>query len=67
MFSFFQWTANGDNGADGHLAQRHVEGDFRPKQGGLKNKRRMEEESVWETHSEIGIATQVLAAEVRLK
>ena len=61
MFSFFQWTANGDNGADGHLAQRHVEEDFRPKEGGLKNKRRMEEESVWENHSEIGIVTQVLA------
>ena len=61
MFSFFQWTADGDNGAGGHLAQRHVEEDFRPKQGGLKNKRRMEEESVWESHSEIGIVTQVLA------
>ena len=67
MFSFFQWTANGDNGADGHLAQRHVEGELRFQQGGLKNKRRMEEESVWETHSEIGIATQIIATEVRLK
>ena len=59
--SLFQWTVNGDNGADGHLAQRHVEGELRFQQGGLKNKRRMEEESVWETHSEIGIVTQVLA------
>ena len=63
----FQWTADGDNGADGHHAQRPVEEAARPRQGGLKNKRRMEEESVWESHSEIGIATQVLAAEVRLK
>ena len=62
-----EWTVNGDNGADGNLAQRHVEGELRFQQGGLKNKRRMEEESVWENHSEIGIATQVLAAEVRLK
>ena len=56
-----QWIVNGDNGADGHLVRRHVEGELRFQQGGLKNKRRMEEESVWETHSEIGIVTQVLA------
>ena len=44
-----------------NLAQRHVEGELRFQQGGLKNKRIMEEESVWENHSEIGIVTQVLA------
>ena len=35
MFSFFQWTVNGDNGADGHLARRHVEGELRFQEGGF--------------------------------
>ena len=57
----FQWTANGDNGADGHLARRHVEEAFRPKQGGFRNMRKMVEEAAWEKHSKIGDATQIIA------
>ena len=31
----FQWTANGDNGADGHLALRHAEEVSRFQEGGF--------------------------------
>ena len=58
IFSFFQWTVNGDNGADGHLAQRHVEGELRFQQGGFRN---MVEAGAWEIHLKIGNATQILA------
>ena len=57
----FQWTANGDNGADGHLARRHVEEAFRPKQGGLKNMSKVVDAAAWETNSNIGNATQIHA------
>ena len=60
----FQWTANGDNGADGHLARRHVEEAFRPEQGGLRNERKMVEATV-ETHLKIGVATQILSQRQR--
>ena len=56
----FQWTADGDNGADGHLARRNVEEAFRPKQEGFRNMSKMVEDHVWERHSKIGIATQSL-------
>ena len=56
----FQWTANGDNGADGHLAHRHVEEAFRPKLGGFRNMRKMVEGHVWERHSKIEVATNIL-------
>ena len=39
----FQWTANGNNGADGHLASRHVEEASRPQQGRNKCKMEMED------------------------
>ena len=51
----FQWTVNGDNGADGNLAQRHVEGELRFQEGGRV------EAAARETHSKIGNATHVLA------
>ena len=57
----FQWTANGDNGADGHLARRHVEEAFRPKQGGFRNTSKMVDAAAWKTNSEIGDAIQILA------
>ena len=57
----FQWTVYGDNGADGHLARIHVEEAFRLQQGGFRSMRKMVEEAAWETHSEIGDATHVLA------
>ena len=44
--SLFQWTANGDNGADGHHAQRPVEEAARPRQGGLKKERKMVDANV---------------------
>ena len=43
----FQWTANGTNGADGHLARRHVEGELGFQQGGLRNKHIKAEATVW--------------------
>ena len=61
MFSFFQWTANGDNGADGQLAQRHVEGELRFQQGGFRIMRKVVEEAAGGTNSKIGNATQILA------
>ena len=67
MFSLFQWTANGDNGADGHPAQRHVEGELRFQEGGFRIKSTMVEAAAWETKSKIGNATHILAAKVRLK
>ena len=57
----FQWIVNGDNGADGHLARRHVEEAFRPKQGGLRNERKMVETNVWDAKPEKSVAIQVLA------
>ena len=57
----FQWTADGDNGAGGHLARRHVEEAVRPKQGGFRNMRKMVEAHVQEGHSKIGIATHIPA------
>ena len=57
----FQWTVNGDNGADGHLAQRHVEGELRFQQGGLRDKRKMEEETVWNEKPKHSNATGILA------
>ena len=61
----FQWTADGDNGADGHLARRHVEEAFRPKLGGFINMRKMVEGHVWERHSKIDVATKSLAEQRR--
>ena len=57
----FQWTADGDNGAGGHLARRHVEEARRPKQGGFRNLSKMVEGHVWERHSKIGVATHIPA------
>ena len=57
----FQWTVNGDNGADGHLAQRHVEGELRFQPGGVKNKRRMEESTVWDKQPKNNNAIWILA------
>ena len=57
----FQWTANGNNGADGHLASRHVEEASRPQQGGLRNKHKMEEKTVWDEQPKHSNATQILA------
>ena len=61
MFSFFQWTANGDNGADGHHAQRPVEEAARSRQGGLKKERKMGDANVKDTGPDVGIATPTLA------
>ena len=61
MFSLFQWTVNGDNGEDGHLARRHVEEVSRPQQGGFRNMSKMADAAAWKTHPEIGDATQTLA------
>ena len=57
----FQWTVNGDNGADGHLARRHVEEASGLQQGGLRNKRKMEEKTVWDEQPKNSNATQILA------
>ena len=63
----FQWTVNGDNGTDGILAQRHVEGELRVQLGGFRNMSKMVGGPAWETNSKIGNATHILAAQVRLK
>ena len=51
----FQCTVNGDNGTDGILAQRHVEGELRFQEGGRV------EAAAPETHSKIGNATHIIA------
>ena len=56
----FQWTANWDTGVDGHLAQKHVDGELRFQQGILRNIHKMVEDFV-AGKPEIGIATQILA------
>ena len=57
----FQWTVNGDNGTDGNLAQRHVDGELRFQGGEFRIMSKMVEEAARETHSKIGNATQMLA------
>ena len=57
----FQWTVNGENGADGNLAQRHVDGELRVQEGGFRNMSKMVEEAAQEMHSKIGIVTHILA------
>ena len=61
----FQWTVNGENGADGNLAQRHVDGELRVQEGGFRNMSKMVERHVLERHSLIGIATKSLAPQQR--
>ena len=46
----FQWTVNGDNGTDGILAQRHVEGELRCQEGGFGIMSETVEEAARETH-----------------
>ena len=54
----FQWTADGDNGADGHHAQRPVEEAARPRQGGLKKERKMVDANVYDAGDrDVGVAT----------
>ena len=57
----FQWTVNGDNGADGNLAQRHVDGELRFQLGRFGIMSKMVEGAAWETNSKIGNATHILA------
>ena len=57
----FQWTVNGDNGADGNLAQRHVEGELRLQEGGFGIMSKTVDAAARETHSKIGNATHILA------
>ena len=56
----FQLTVNGDNGADGILAQRHVEGELRFQEGGFGIMSKTVEGHVWERHSKIEVATNIL-------
>ena len=60
----FQWTVNGDNGTDGILAQRHVEGELRLQEGGFGIMSKTVDAAARETHSKIGNATHILAAQV---
>ena len=64
----FQWTVNGDNGTDGILAQRHVEGELRCQEGGFGIMSGLSMGTMGqmgilhrETHSKIGNATYTFA------
>ena len=56
-----RWTANGDNGQVGDLAQLHVVVELRHPQEEPDKKQKMEEESVWATLPKIVPAMQKLA------
>ena len=56
----FQWIANGDNGGNRDLAQKHVVGEVRNSNASLRNKQKMEENAT-ETQPKSRIALQNLA------